>query len=67
LTFPNIPDITIIMEGGYMPKEIIKKMLLEIPEDLHSEFKVAAAKLKTTMTQLIKDMMVKTIEKTKSH
>ena len=55
------------MEGGYMPKEIIKKMLLEIPEDLHSEFKVAAAKLKTTMTQLIKDMMVKTIEKTKSH
>ena len=50
-----------------MPKEKIKKMLLEIPDDLHSEFKIAAAKLKTTMTQLIKNMMVETIEKTKSN
>jgi len=48
-----------------MPKEKIKKMLLEIPDDLHSEFKVAAAKLKTTMTQLIKDMMMETIKRTK--
>jgi len=65
LTFPNIPDISITTEGGCMPKEKIKKMLLEIPDDLHSEFKVAAAKLKTTMTQLIKDMMMETIKRTK--
>jgi len=45
-----------------MEDKKIKKMLLEIPEEIHTEFKATAAKLKITMTQLIQEMMLEKIK-----
>jgi hypothetical protein len=47
-----------------MPDKM-KKMLLVIPEDLHAEFKIAAATLHTTMSKLLREKMEETIAKTK--
>ena len=41
-----------------MENQKMKKVMLVIPEELHTQFKAVTVQLKTNMTQLIKKMMV---------